>query len=79
MQDILITIVSNQQRNNYINAIAYGQKNNNDLNQLIDLVLSATQNSLMETLRLIVTAADSRGKGKPFYRDMIAILGIEEN
>ncbi|MDJ0597174.1 MAG: Fic family protein [Pleurocapsa sp. MO_226.B13] len=69
-----IVIISNQQRNDYINAIAYGQKNSDDVSQLIDLVASATKNSLIETLRLVVTAADSRGKGKPFYQEMMAVL-----
>ena len=69
-----IIVISNQQRNDYINAIAYGQSHSDDINQLIDLVASATKISLIETLRLVVTAADSRGKGKPFYREMIAVL-----
>ena len=69
-----IVIISNQQRNDYINAIAYGQKNSDDVIQLIDLVASATKSSLIETLRLVVTAADSRGKGKPFYQEMMAVL-----
>jgi Fic family protein len=69
-----IVVISNQQRNNYIDAIAYGQKNSDDVSQLVDLVLSATKSSLIETLRLVVTAADSRGRGKPFYQEMMAIL-----
>lgn len=69
-----IVIISNQQRNNYINAIAFGQNSSDDISQLLDLVLSATKSSLIETLRLVVTAADSRGKGKPFYQEMMAVL-----
>ena len=69
-----IVIISNQQRNDYINAIAYGQQNSDDVIQLIDLVALATKNSLIETLRLVVTAADSRGKGKSFYQEMMAVL-----
>ena len=69
-----IVIISNQQRNDYINAIAYGQQNSDNVIQLIDLVASATKSSLIETLRLVVTAADSRGKGKPFYQEMMAVL-----
>lgn len=69
-----IVIISNQQRQDYINAIAYGQNNNDDVSQLEDLVLEATRSSLIETLRLVVTAADSRGRGKPFYEDMMAVL-----
>lgn len=69
-----IVIISNQQRNSYINAIAYGQNNSDDVSQLVDLVLSATKSSLIETLRLVVTATDSRGKGKSFYQEMMAVL-----
>ena len=69
-----IVIISNERRNDYINAIAYGQSNNDELDNLIDLVLSATRSSLIETLSLIVTAADSRGKGKPFYEEIINFL-----
>ena len=69
-----IVIISNERRNDYINAIAYGQSNNDEINSLIDLVLSATRSSLIETLSLIITAADSRGKGEPFYKEMINFL-----
>ena len=69
-----IVVISDRQRNNYIDAIADGQNHSDDVRQLIDLVLSATKSSLIETLRLVVTAADSRGKGKPFYEEMMAIL-----
>ncbi len=72
-----IVVISNQQRNDYINALAYGQNNNDDVDRLMDLVISATKISLIETLRLVVTAADSRGKGKTFYQEMIAFLEKE--
>ena len=72
-----IVIISNQQRNDYINAVVYGQSNRDDASLLIDLVLDATKSSLTDTLRLIATAADSRGKGKPFYEEMLAFLNIE--
>ncbi|MGL5833190.1 MAG: Fic family protein [Waterburya sp.] len=71
-----IVIISNQERNDYINAIAYGQCNQNDTSMLLDLVLNATKSSLIETLRLVATAADSRGKGKSFYKAMIDFLNI---
>ena len=69
-----IVIISNQQRNDYINAIAYGQNNSDDVNRLINLVNDAAKSSLIETLRLVVTAADSRGMGNPFYQEMMAVL-----
>jgi len=69
-----IVIISNSVRNDYINAVAYGQQNQDDINQLLTLILDATKSSLIETLRLLATAADSRGKGMPFYEEMITFL-----
>jgi Fic family protein len=71
-----IVIISNQERNDYINAIGYGQSNQDDTSRLLDLVLNATKTSLIETLRLVVTAADSRGKGTSFYGEMVDFLNI---
>jgi Fic family protein len=71
-----IVIIDNQERNDYINAIAYGQSNQDDTSRLLDLVFNATKSSLIETLRLVATAVDSRGKGTPFYREMIDFLKI---
>ncbi len=69
-----IVIISNQIRNDYINAIAYGQNNRDDISPFLTLILDATKNSLVETLRFLATAADSRGKGVPFYEEMISFL-----
>ena len=71
-----IVIISNERRNDYINAIAYGQSNDDELESLVDLVLFATRSSLIETLSLslIVTAVDSRGKGEPFYQEIVDFL-----
>ena len=69
-----IVIISNAKRNDYINALAYGQQNQDDIARLLTLVLNATIRSLIETLRLIATAAESRGKGMAFYQEMMAVL-----
>ena len=69
-----IVIISNSKRNDYINAVVYGQQNQDDTNRLLTLVLDAAKDSLVETLRLVSTATDSRGKGMPFYEDMITLL-----
>ena len=66
-----IVIISNQIRNDYINAIAYGQNNQDDITQLLELIIDGTKASLIETLRLLVTAADSRGKAMAFYQEMV--------
>ena len=65
-----LTVINNQIRNDYIHALSYGQRNQDDLNQLFDLVCDATISSLVETLRLLVTASSSREKGRVFYQEI---------
>lgn len=75
-----IVVINNQVRNNYINALAYGQQNQDDLSQLYDLVFDAAIASLVEVLRLLVTASSSRGKGQAFYQEITDFLdraGVE--
>jgi Fic family protein len=70
-----IVVIDNQIRNDYINALAYGQQNQDDLSQLYELIFDAAINSLVEVLRLLVTASSSRGKGEGFYREITGFLG----
>ncbi len=63
-------VINNQIRNNYINALAYGQQNKDDLGELFDLVCDAVMTSLVEILRLLVTANSSREKGQVFYQEI---------
>lgn len=65
-----IVVINNQIRNDYINALAYAQQNQDDLGQLFDLVCDAAISSLVETLRLLVTANSSREKGQVFYQEI---------
>ncbi|WP_341739126.1 Fic family protein [Microcoleus sp. CAWBG640] len=69
-----IVVIDNQIRNNYINALAYGQQNQDDLSQLFALIFDATISSLVEVLRLLVTASSSRGKGQAFYQEITDFL-----
>jgi Fic family protein len=69
-----IVTIDNQIRNEYINALAHGQQNQDDLEPLLDLVCDGAIASLVETLRLVVTAASSRGKGEGFYREMVEFI-----
>ncbi len=69
-----IVVINNQIRNDYINALAYGQQNQDDLSRFFDLVCDATIASLVETLRLVVTAASSREKGQAFYQEITDFL-----
>ncbi|MCC3498886.1 MAG: Fic family protein [Microcoleus sp. PH2017_15_JOR_U_A] len=69
-----IVVIDNQIRNDYINALAYGQQNQDDLSQLFGLIFDATISSLVEVLRLLVTASSSRGKGQAFYQEITDFL-----
>jgi Fic family protein len=69
-----IVVINNQIRNDYINALAYVQQNQDDLGQLFALVFDATITSLVEILRLLVTANSSRNKGQIFYQEITDFL-----
>ncbi len=69
-----IVVINNQIRNDYINALAYGQQNQDDLSQLLALIFDSTTSSLVEVLRLLVTASSSRGKGQTFYQEITDFL-----
>ena len=69
-----IVVISNQIRQAYIEAIAEAQKQNAGINKLTDLVVDAAQSSLVETLQVLATAYESRGRGLPFYEEMLTFL-----
>lgn len=69
-----LAIIANQQRQAYIEAIAHGQRSQNDTSQLLAIVIAAVRASFVETLSLIATATDSRSKGRPFYQEMVEFL-----
>ncbi|MBE9077425.1 Fic family protein [Romeria aff. gracilis LEGE 07310] len=73
-----IVVIPNQRRQDYIGALVKAQRSENDLSSLLDLVLEAARGSLIETLSVVATAADSRGKGLPFYRKIVAFLEAEK-
>lgn len=68
-----IVVISNQVRKAYIDAIIDAQQQGSNL-QLLNLIIDSAQNSLIETLQILVTASDSRGRGAPFYEEMLAFL-----
>jgi hypothetical protein len=70
-----IVVFDNQIRNDYINALAYGQQNQDDLSKLLDLVYDGAIGSLVETLGVVVTAKSSEGKGMEFYREIMDFMG----
>ncbi|MEO1295964.1 MAG: Fic family protein [Cyanobacteria bacterium J06636_16] len=69
-----VVVISNQQRSAYIEALVQAQQHDN-LSGLQELLLESTQTSLVEVLRVVVTAIESQGKGKAFYDEMLAFLG----
>lgn len=72
-----IAVIVNQQRQAYIEALAYGQRSQDDIVPLLELVTGAVRESLVETLALVASATDSRGKGQPFYQELMAFLNGE--
>ncbi|MCU0546925.1 MAG: Fic family protein [Oscillatoriaceae cyanobacterium Prado104] len=69
-----IAVISNQVRAAYIDAIAQAQQQNAGIDPLLDLIVDAARDSLIETLQILATASDSRGRGLPFYEEMLAVL-----
>jgi Fic family protein len=69
-----IVVIDNQRRRDYINALVYGQQNQDEMSQLFELVFSALITSLVDILRLVATAKDSQHKGEDFYQEMIDFL-----
>lgn len=69
-----IVVIYNQVRAAYIDAIALAQQQNGSIDPLLDLIFNAAQESLIETLQILATAVDSRGRGLPFYENMLAVL-----
>lgn len=69
-----IVVISNQVRKAYIDVIVDAQQQDSDISQLLNLILDSAQSSLIDTLRVLATASDSRGRGAPFYEEMLAFL-----
>lgn len=69
-----IVVISNQVRKAYIDALADAQQQDSDISQLLNLILDSAQSSLIDTLQILATASDSRGRGAPFYEEMLAFL-----
>jgi Fic family protein len=72
--DYPIVVIRNQLRQDYIDAIVERQQTNQNSNQLLTLVINATQEALIDMLRMLVTAEDSKGKGLPFYQELLKVL-----
>lgn len=74
-----IVTISNEKRQAYIESLVQAQSSQAQISQtnltgLLNLVCEAAHESLVETLSVVASAADSRGKGLAFYREMTAFL-----
>ena len=69
-----IVSISNRQRLAYIESLVRAQQTEDDLSALLALVCKSVSNSLIETLSVVASAADSKGKGLPFYQDLLTFL-----
>ena len=69
-----LAVIPNTQRARYLEALVYAQSHNDDTNQLTTLVVEACCTSLIEYLRLLSTAGESRGRGLLFYHDILKIF-----
>lgn len=69
-----IAVITNERRKQYIDAIVYAQDLQDDVSKLLYLVIDASRESLIEYLRILSTAEESREKGAPFYRELSEML-----
>lgn len=72
-----IVNISNQKRQEYIEALTTAQQSEADLTLLLRLICEAVYEALVETLAVVSGAGDSRGKGLPFYQEVIDFLADE--
>ena len=75
-----ITVITNAQRADYINALIAGQSQprqegadaaGSEASGLTEIIAGACRASFEEYLRLLATAGDSRGRGSAFYRAVL--------
>ncbi len=72
-----IVTISNEKRQAYIESLVQARISQDDLTGLLNLVCEAAHESLVETLSVVASAADSRGKGLAFYGEMTAFLELK--
>jgi Fic family protein len=68
-----VVVITNQQRAEYIEALVQAQQQDNVL-AFQDLLLEAAQQSLVEVLRVVVTATESQTKAQDFYGEILRFL-----
>ncbi len=68
-----VAMIRHEQRVEYIEALVQAKQQDN-LVAFQELVLQAAQDSLVEVLRVAVTATESQNKGKNFYDEILVFL-----
>lgn len=68
-----VAIIGYDQRQRYIESLVQGQQTNH-WQPFMHLVADATQQSLIDVLSVLATAADNRGKALPFYQALLKFL-----
>lgn len=69
-----IAVITNERRKEYIDALVYAQDHQDDTSALLELVADTSQVSLIEYLRILLTAEGSRVEDMPFYQEMSEML-----
>jgi len=65
-----VAVISNANRSQYIDSLIYAQENSDDTSKLLEIILDATEETFVDYLRVVSTAASSKGKGSEFYADV---------
>ncbi|HEY9662973.1 MAG TPA: Fic family protein [Allocoleopsis sp.] len=72
-----IAIISNQNRQRYIEALMQGQESGN-WGSFYALLIDAIQTALIEILGVLATAAEAQNKDASFYQEMLEFLQQQE-
>lgn len=69
-----IAVITNERRSSYIDALVYAQNNSDDVDELTKIVADASRESMIDYLRILLTASESRAKSLPIYDEVLVFL-----
>ena len=70
-------VISNNNRSQYIDALIHAQDHHEDTSRLLDMILDAAEETLIDYLQIVSTAVSSKGKGSDFYAEIEKFLSKE--
>ncbi len=70
-----VVVISNERRGAYIEALVEAQQRES-LEKFQGLMVEAVQESLVEVLRVVVTATESQNKGEGFYDEILSYINL---